>query len=432
MVYEKVMKDVASQPRIFLCKGVWTYRRRVPTPLVERAGRREVKRSLGTSDRAEAKRLAPVEDLRFDKWVRDLEGGSSLSVAERKASTPWTITVDELIDHTHAYVAEENDRRAKRLLVDPPENDEERGNMLDTVFGEQQELSDPERSPLVGEIAETIADRAGISGQHPAALLGLAARALLEVAQMQGDRLAGDYTATHHDVLFSPRPADTRPRTTFCTLCDQYLAELREEHRLNGIASKRTAHVAAEVMLLREIVGPATLVSTIDYEAVQKVRATLARVPIGKTVKYPGLTLAEAIARGEAEGVRPLAAPTQGAYWTTFQNILLRAVRQKILLSNPAEDVKPLVKDNVPLHEKRHSFRLDQLKGFFEGKFYRSCAVDATEPYVKKDQAWRYWVPLIMLFTGARPNEVCQLFVDDIRQTAQGTRYFDMIDEVEG
>ena len=36
-----------------------------------------------------------------------------------------------------------------------------------------------------------------------------------------------------------------------------------------------------------------------------------------------------------------------------------------------------------------------------------------------------------MLFSGARPNEVCQLFVEDIRQTEAGTQYFDMIDESE-
>lgn len=33
--------------------------------------------------------------------------------------------------------------------------------------------------------------------------------------------------------------------------------------------------------------------------------------------------------------------------------------------------------------------------------------------------SFQYWTPLIGLFTGARENEICQLYVDDIRQDAE-------------
>ena len=29
--------------------------------------------------------------------------------------------------------------------------------------------------------------------------------------------------------------------------------------------------------------------------------------------------------------------------------------------------------------------------------------------------AWRYWIPLIGIYTGMRLNEICQLYVDDVK-----------------
>lgn len=422
------MKDVASQPHIVLREGVWTYRRRVPTHLVEKAGKREVKRSLGTRDKAEAKRRVPLEDLRFNKWVSDLEGGSSLAAADRKASTPWTLTVDELIDHTRIFVAEENDRRAKRLIADPPQNDEERGNMLDTVFGEQQELSDPERSPLVGEVDDTIAERAGLGGPRPAALLELAARALGELARMQGDRLVGDYTATHHDVLFAPQAADAKPMTTVATLAEQFLAEVNEEHAVNNIAAKRTEKVEATMSYLVEALGAETRVADLDDDAMQRLRKIVAKTPANRNKVFPGLSLVAQIERAEKDGSPTIQHLTQRGHFEVLRNFLRLAVRKKILPSNPAEGLQPLLEETVPLSEKRRPFSIDQLRQLFAGTFYQSCTPGAADPYTKPDRAWRFWLPIVMLFTGARPNEVCSLTVGDIRQTAAGTWYLDFND----
>lgn len=49
-------------------------------------------------------------------------------------------------------------------------------------------------------------------------------------------------------------------------------------------------------------------------------------------------------------------------------------------------------------------------------------------PYTKRDRGWRFWLPLLMLLTGARPNEICQLHTDDLKRTKAGTWYLDVIE----
>jgi len=40
-----------------------------------------------------------------------------------------------------------------------------------------------------------------------------------------------------------------------------------------------------------------------------------------------------------------------------------------------------------------------------------------------------YWAPLIALFTGARQNEICQLHIDDVKQSKDGVWYIDINSE---
>ena len=102
------------------------------------------------------------------------------------------------------------------------------------------------------------------------------------------------------------------------------------------------------------------------------------------------------------------------------------AVRRKLISSNPALHVKPLKKDTRAPHEKRRPFKLEQLNRFFTSSFYQSCAPGTKAPYLGKDRDWRFWLPLIMLFSGAQPNEIAQLRVQDVKKSVGGTWYVDL------
>ena len=171
--------------------------------------------------------------------------------------------------------------------------------------------------------------------------------------------------------------------------------------------------------LIREIIGDQTPVDAIDYDTCLRVRSVLARIPANRSKIYGTRPLDEAIERAAAEN-RPLLSPvTQQQY--------LAALRDTLdLAGNPAEGMKPVKRDTVAAGAKRKPFTLEQIREFFQSKFYSDCAKHSM-PFAHDKSGWRFWLPLICLFMGMRPNEAAQMHLDDLKCTSQGTWYLDIV-----
>lgn len=74
---------------------------------------------------------------------------------------------------------------------------------------------------------------------------------------------------------------------------------------------------------------------------------------------------------------------------------------------------------------KQRAFKVDELKRLFEGTEYARFAKSS-------DDAPRYWLPLIGLFTGARVNEICQLNPQVDIITDDAIPFFEFTPESEG
>jgi integrase len=149
-------------------------------------------------------------------------------------------------------------------------------------------------------------------------------------------------------------------------------------------------------------------------------------MPANRDKLYKGLPLDEAIARSEAEQKPRLAPFTQERYLASFSEILDLAAKKRLITVNPAADLKPIKRDTVAASAKRLSFTPEQLKQFFDCKYYRNCALHPPA-YTHAKPAWRFWLPLLCLFMGLRPNEACQINTDDVKCTAKGTWYLDLV-----
>ncbi|WP_341743279.1 site-specific integrase [Azonexus hydrophilus] len=90
-------------------------------------------------------------------------------------------------------------------------------------------------------------------------------------------------------------------------------------------------------------------------------------------------------------------------YESAWSGLFDYAINNEFTLTrNHAKGLKKgLEKDSAP----KLPFTQQQLQAIFEGPNFQSRTDD--------DPA-KYWVPTILLYTGARLNEICQLLVDDI------------------
>jgi len=90
--------------------------------------------------------------------------------------------------------------------------------------------------------------------------------------------------------------------------------------------------------------------------------------------------------------------------------------------------------DTTSARHKRQPFSTEQLQALFDSPIYSGCYSEKRRS-VPGDTDMRrshwHWLPLLGLFTGARLNELCQLYVGDIRK-AGGIAFLRLTNEGEG
>ncbi len=411
--------------------NAWHYIRRVPVSFAPLLGKKFVKVSFGAVTKAEAKKLRSIEDVKFDALIASLSGASAAqSIAQ--GAVP-TVSEAMLIEHVRQHVAKTDKQNAEEFAKTPPVDPNDlidRRKDAGIELAIVQNRDDPAHDQWIAHATDRALPSAGATISNEDAVKGIAEvvrRGLIEINRRRIDRLDDRHDKPFHDEMFNPaRPV----AVTFGELVDMFMTEKAADYAANGIREKSGDRIKGVTGYLRELIGDAAPVGSIDDDMIQNARAQIAATPTNRDKHFPKLPLAKQISKAAEEGTTTLAAATQALYLDTFRDILKVAVRKRLIGFNPAEDVKPLVKSKIAAADKRLPWTLDQVKAFFQdGKFYRSCAPDAPIPYSQPDRPWRFWLPLIMLFSGARPNEILQLEVGDIRQTKAGVWYFDLRDE---
>lgn len=159
------MTQVSDTLHLIKRGEVWVYFRRVPLDLVQVLDRRFIKKSLGVSDKAAAKKMRALEDVAadalFDEARKQIAGAAT---AENIQIVPPS--TERLLELVRRYV-EKRDLKSKTALVDEPiQSKDERLELLEDV-GEEIGIflnpEDPRCAQIVGWAARTIARDAGIS-----------------------------------------------------------------------------------------------------------------------------------------------------------------------------------------------------------------------------------------------------------------------------
>ncbi|PJI45115.1 MAG: integrase [Rhizobium sp.] len=243
-------------------------------------------------------------------------------------------------------------------------------------------------------------------------------RAEIEGLQRTLERDTGDFTGTPKDPIVRPASGKIReaaaPGETIMELFDIYARENPNQVKPDTLAQARR-----DVGLFVEYVGSTFPVHRIDKKAVREWKALLLQYPIkaSETNAFDGMSRSQIVKHNETVKKPTISTTTVNRYLSGFSAFCTWLTNHGYLTANPAADMflkKSKEKTTKP-------FTVDEMNVLFKSPFFTGCQNDDAPRFWSKPgnvliRDHRFWVPLIMLFSGARPAEIAQLGIDDVRQ----------------
>lgn len=379
---------MAKQTYVVRRGAVYWFRRRVPGDLVEGIGRPIWFESLGTKDHKEAARLA-----RARAFATDAEIAQAQRRLRGETVPPLTLAEAEALAATALSGWMEDDRQARLV------NGREASRNVDAMLLATDE--DARKALALGEwqIMEPTAIRLlAESGRwypanHPSIreLSGALLAAQVRWLDLLTRRQAGEVV----EAPAAPAPLllpSVGPVVTLGELIDDYRAN-RERAHGKASTSRKYDHI---FKALRAVLGADRDIKTITRQDCRAVRDLIERLPAHMGKKYPGLDIAAAVDAGEKDRAAKIAPGTVTTYLQNLAAVFNWAVEEDLLEKSPAvrlvEKAKPMV--------KRRGFEPAELKVLFG-----SLAGE------REVTPWKFWVPAMSAYSGARANEICQLRV---------------------
>lgn len=432
-----------------LRRGASYYARaKVPNDLVDVIGKRELVKALGTKDENVAKRLLwPV----VEAWNREFD-----DIRSRRMLTP-----DDKADATwqHYTATLERDGHTRRNMPTVADIDAATEEAIDRVQRERIDIRDPAAMlDVTVELAtlkrrreyEAKLRRAKLADMRKHLATGETAliedevdayidqnkllidplspdrgdlaqrlmRAEIEGLERTIERDRGDYTGAPKDPIVKPAAGTAReqaaPGETIMELFERYAAE-----NPKGIAVDTIAQARRDVGSFVDFVGSTCPAHRIDKKAVREWKALLLKFPVKATESrdFASMTLSQIVRHNEKIGKPVITHRTVNRYLAGFSAFCGWLVSHGYLDTNPADGMfLKKSKGNSPA-----PFTTDQLKTLFKSPLFAGCQSadewrNIAKPGNVRIRDHRYWVPLIMLYSGARPAEVAQLAIADVRQ----------------
>ncbi|WP_336489297.1 site-specific integrase [Methylobacterium nigriterrae] len=388
--------------------GTYSFRAWVPEELREaipgaRSGQKWI--ALGTSDPAEARRLARLKSVEFDRELeaarRRLSGHEdelSTAEAERVASLwlSWVLEEDE--EDRRAGLSERDLRRKI-----------EAAEIINECGGEALARGD---SHLMAFEMEEVLRFRGLNvrpGSESWKRLGYAMlKAEKRWAKALIERNAGEVVETP-----APPAAASMPRS--CTVEELITAYLTDPTRTRTPGTLKTYQTVFRAM--RELLGPETPVDSIHRVDCERIRNVVMRLPRNASQRFPGLSLEEAAKVADAEKLERLGVSAVNNYLHNLSALFKWGVKNWRVIRNPAEGLA--LPDDRDERDLRQPFSTAQLQAIFNSPLYTGCQ-DDEEGYAKPGpniiRRGRFWVPLLSLWTGMRLGECCQLRVEDVTE----------------
>ena len=409
-------------------KTGYCFRLTVPSDLRVRVGRTELRRSLRGADHKTASQISLLLAGKILQLFRKLRNNNTMTLTSFQIQQLISGFVHECLDY------EEQNRLNYKQVYDGqnggPDILEEHLTIVDDFTDDAKDQLKRGNYSKVAKVVDHILEVNNLeidpASMDYKALCRETIKAQIEILRIEKNRNEGDYS----DVLpprpeqVSPTPAsvhDTLPTgPSFGDLTREWLDE-----GINADLWKRRTVTSYEghIRVLTQIIGADTPVSTFDHPSVKAVKDTLLKLPSGMNKKkvFRGKSVTEILEINKTEGFPTIAIKTTNNYIETLGSFFKWCVGNGYMEVDYASGkrVKTRKVDPATL---RDIFTPNDLKRLFHSPGYKDDIFK--KPY-------RFWLPVLGLYTGARLNELCQLRLDDI-QTIDGIYAFVLNEEEDG
>ncbi len=248
-------------------------------------------------------------------------------------------------------------------------------------------------------------------------------KAHLDVLQVIRDRDSGNFAST---TPYAAEPEAAKPKLT-------ELFKLYEKDAAGRISPHTIDQYGKFVGLFADYVGDPATTAALTKANLREWKLALEKWPVKATEKndFKGKSFREIVAEVERRGnVKTITKRTVEKHIRALGAFSAWLVAQDYIDRNPTHGL--MIGTKKPTHPVR-SFTPEELTRIFTSPVFTGCKTAKIDhklgTAVVRD--WRYWLPLVGLFTGARLGEIGQLMVADIRQ-AHGTWIFHLTEEGEG
>lgn len=384
----------------------------VPLDLQTKIGRKTMDRSLRTKDPHEAKRLLPDVLKDWHRAFNDAKRGAALAVEHRRRLTPAQFAAREY-QSGMALDAElrASDDRYAAFGVDYDTANEFRA-------GYTGRMSDDELERLVGwRIARFRAEGIDVPAKGEPEWREIAQAICVGVYESEArrdERDNGEFDGKpSHPTLTAAEPEE-QPAPKGEGILDLFDVYVRENAK--GVSADTLNQARRDVKLFADTVGsiPATKIAK---KHVRDWKALLMEFPVkaAEIAAFRGMTMKQVVQANKKVGKPTISDGTVNRYLSGLSAYCDWLVRNDYLDRNPVDGLFQFIDKTK---RQKETFTVEQMNTLFSSPLFTGCRNDDDwhQPGNHMIRDHRYWLPLVMLYSGARPAEIAQLLVDDVRE----------------
>lgn len=425
--------------------GIYYIRRKVPRELREAVGHVEYKRSLGTRD------LATAKGAFAQAWAISEQVFALARANTAGDSAP--ISVPDAQQIASRWFREQQSRMERKgsfesMLASGPDWEVEtaEGIVGGQTFVTLQEGADNDDNihpgedwgvivdPHIRESLRTLNQPMPGPGMSLSRLRSAFAEHLHRLSDWALQRQEGNYVPPGQGLTpilplqMEVAKAEKSKSMKLGALFESYAAEKILNDGDNRATRRTVAAFRSTVERFIELVGDVDL-PAIDRAAIARFRASIAKLPSrGDGIR--GLSTPELIARAEAEGLPLISEATIRNQLRALSAVLSHGVRMQLLTENPViaggagrASARAATRRSAATR-RRKDYTREELRAIFSGPAFMMS--DWKLPRADFGKAW-YWLPLLLLYTGARREELAQLRSSDVRRSEDGIWHLDIL-----